>query len=255
MKVLAVGSGKGGVGKSTVAINIALALAAEGSAVGLLDADLYGPSIPLMVGIARTAWTQEWTLAGGAAKRLQPLRRHGIAIMSAGFILAEDQPNVLGAFSVQMLIHQLVKQTDWGTLDILVIDLPPGTADVQQAVMKSIPINAALIVVTPQDVAHLDGRKAISMFAHARIPIAGAVENMSGLRCPHCGEVVDVFPRVDAERSIWAMGVEKLGSIPLDPQLAGSGDHGFPLLLSHPDSESATVFRAIAGQVRVRLAR
>ena len=255
MKVLAVGGGKGGVGKSTVALNIALALAAEGSRVGLLDADLYGPSIPLMVGIARTAWTEQWTLAGGSAKQLQPLRRHGLAIMSAGFILAEDQPNVLGAFSVQMLIQQLVHQTEWGPLDFLVIDLPPGTADVQQAVMRSVPFTAALIVVTPQDVAHLDARKTVAMYAHARVPIAGAVENMSGLRCPHCGEMVEVFPQVDTERSIWAMGIEKLGSIPLDPQLAGSGDHGTPLLIGHPESESAQVFRAIAAELRVRLAR
>jgi len=253
MKVLGVGSGKGGVGKSTVSLNIALALAADGARVGLLDADLYGPSIPLMVGIARQKWTQEWTLAG-TSKRIQPLRRHGITIMSAGFILAEDQPNVLGAFTVQMLVQQLVKDVEWGPLDVLVIDLPPGTADVQQAVMRSIPFTAALIVVTPQDVAHLDARKAVGMYAHARVPIAGAVENMSGLRCPGCGEMVEVFPRVDEERSIWALGIEKLGSIPLDPQLAGSGDHGVPLLVSHPDSEPARVFREIAGKLRARLA-
>ena len=255
MKVLGVGSGKGGVGKSTVALNLALAFAAGGSRVGLLDADLYGPSIPLMVGIARQKWTQEWTLAGGGPRRIQPLRKHGIAIMSSGFILAEDQPNVLGAFTVQMLVQQLVRDVEWGPLDILVIDLPPGTADVQQAVMRSVPFTAALIVVTPQDVAHLDARKAVGMYAHARVPIAGAVENMSGLRCPHCGEMIDVFPRVDEDRSIWALGIEKLGSIPLDPQLAGSGDHGIPLLVSHPESESARIFHEIAADLRVRLAR
>ena len=255
MRVLAVGSGKGGVGKSTVALNLALAVAAGGTRVGLLDADLYGPSIPLMVGVARTAWTQEWTLAGRSASKIQPLRRHGLTIMSAGLILAEDQPNVLGAFSIQMLIQQLLHDVEWGDLDLLVIDLPPGTADVQQAVMKAIPVTAAVIVVTPQDVAHLDARKAVGMYSHSRVPIAGAIENMAGLRCPHCGDIVDVFPRVSEERSIWALGIRRLGSIPLDPQLAGSGDHGVPLLVSHPDSEPAKAFAAIAAELRPLLSR
>lgn len=255
MKVLAIGSGKGGVGKSTVALNLALALAAGGTRVGLLDADLYGPSIPLMLGVARTGWTREWTLAGGPARKIPPLRRHGIAVMSAGLILAEDQPNVLGAVSAQMLVRQLVHEVDWGDSDLLVIDLPPGTADVQQAVMASIEVAAAVIVVTPQDVAHLDARKAVGMFTHARVPIAGAIENMAGLRCPHCDELIEVFPRVSDERSIWALGIRRLGSIPMDPQLAGSGDGGVPILISHPASQAARAFTEIAGELRPQLAR
>lgn len=255
--IVAVGSGKGGVGKSTVSLNLALALAAGGAAVGLLDADVYGPNIPLMVGLVRTDWEQSWTLARNPALgelRLEPVRRFGLALMSAGFIIGEDQPLVWEAPLVRLLARQLLRNVAWGALDYLIVDLPPGTADVQQALAEEIPFSGALLVVTPQDVAHLDAKKAVQMYRRFGVPILGGVENMSGFLCPHCGEPADIFPRVPAARSIWAMGVEQLGAVPLDPAVSRAGDRGKPLLITHPDSPQAAAFRAAAQRLAARLA-
>lgn len=255
--VLAVGSGKGGVGKSTVSLNLALALAEAGASVGLLDADLYGPNIPLMVGLARQQWSGDWTLAraggAGAQRRFEPIDRYGLKIVSAGFIIAEDQPMGIAGSTIRLLLDQLVYQVDWGALDYLVMDLPPGTSDVQQALLQSVAVSGAILVVTPQDVAHLDGKKALRQYHTAGVPVLGAVENMSGLLCPHCGEMVDVFARVPDNRSLWAMGVERLGSIPLDPALSRAGDQGRPLLAAQPASLQAAAFRRMASTVRERL--
>jgi ATP-binding protein involved in chromosome partitioning len=254
---IAVGSGKGGVGKSTVSLNLALALLEQGAAVGLLDADVYGPDIPLMVGLARKKWTGEWTLARNREHHKQsvhaPVERHGLKLVSAGFILAEDQPMVLPAPTVALLIGQLVHQVAWGTLDYLIVDLPPGTADVQQALLRAVTFSGAIVVVTPQDVAHLDGRKAVQMYRRSRIPVLGAVENMSGFRCPHCDHAIEIFSRVPEARSIWAMDIEKLGAVPLDPMVSAAGDTGQPLMVAHPRSAQADAFRQVARRLAEKL--
>lgn len=224
--VVAVGSGKGGVGKSTITLNVALALAAKGLAVGILDADIYGPNIPIMMNLARKVHATHWDLAGspsGRSKKFAPVDKLGLKVMSTGFIVAEDQPITWDANMVQMLVWQLLNRVEWGELDYLMVDLPPGTADVQQMFTGMLPLTGAVIVVTPQDVAHLDAKKAVQMFRSADVPIIGAVENMSGLTCPHCDTRVEVFPPVRQDRSIWEMGVAKLGDIPLDPSLENQG--------------------------------
>lgn len=242
---LAVASGKGGVGKSTVALNLALALAEEGKAVGLLDADFYGPDIPRMVGLARTRearYLDLWTAGDG---HIEPLDRFGIKIMSAGFLVAENQSLSLQSGLIDLLIVRLTRGIEWGELDHLLIDLPPGTADLQQQLMQRVSLSGVLLVVTPQDVAHLDAKKMLDLCRRSDVGVLGAVENMSGLICPDCGSRIDVFPRVAHERSIWAQGVEELGSIPLDPEVARSGDEGRPLLLSDPSSPQAEAFREL----------
>ncbi len=254
---IAVGSGKGGVGKSTVSLNLALALVESGAAVGILDADIYGPNIPLMVGLTRKEWTGDWTLARnpalGATPQLSPIERYGLKVMSAGFILAEDQPLLVSGQTMRMLMTQLVAQVDWGDLAYLVIDLPPGTADVQQHLLESVALSGAVLVVTPQDVAHLDGKKALQQYRRAGVPVLGAVENMSGFICPHCGERSDIFARVPETRALWALGVEELGAIPLDPQMSWSGDRGRPLLIAHAASPQAEEFRTIARRIVAKL--
>ncbi len=252
--VIVVGSGKGGVGKSTVSLNLAVALAQAGHAAGLLDADLYGPSIPLMVGLTKHRWNEQWTLArAGRQRKLAPVLRHGLKIASAGFILGEDQPMGLQGIAAQSLISQLVRDVAWGELDFLVVDIPPGTSDVQQMIVKTVPTSGAVIVITPQYVAHLDARKAVQMYRQAGVPVLGAIENMGPLRCPHCGQPIEVFPAVPESRSIWAMGVEKLASVPLDPELSRSGDEGVPLVESRPDSPQAAAFREVARKLAAML--
>ena len=252
--IIAVGSGKGGVGKSTVSLNLALALAASGKSVGLLDADLYGPNIPLMVGLTRKEWTGDWTLARrGKQQIIQPVERYGLKIMSAGFLLGEDQPMILEAQIVRALLMQLTQQVAWGDPDYLLIDLPPGTADLQQNLLHDLRLSGVVLVVTPQDVAHLDGKKALQHYRRAGVPVLGAIENMSGFLCPHCGQPVDIFARVSEARAIWAMDVEKLGAIPLDPLVSQSGDGARPLLIAHPRSAQAEAFRQIAQKLAAKL--
>ncbi|MDQ2744305.1 MAG: Mrp/NBP35 family ATP-binding protein [Chloroflexota bacterium] len=245
------------MGKSTVSLNLALALRDRGAAVGILDADLYGPNIPLMVGLKRERWAGDWTIAGNRKgreePRMEPIDCCGLKVMSAGFIIAEDQPLILDGATAYFLVKQMVERVDWGNLDYLVVDLPPGTADVQQSLVKLLPISGAILVVTPQDVAHLDGKKAVKMFQRAQVPLLGVVENMSGLICPHCQEPIEVFSRVPEERSIWSLEVENLGAIPLDPQVSADGDSGRPLLISHPESPQSQAFRVLAERVVHRL--
>ena len=250
--VIAVASGKGGVGKSTVSLN--LALAERGLSVGLLDADLYGPNIPLMVGLTRKTWTGDWTVARqGKQIAIQPVERYGLKIMSAGFLLGEDQPMIFEALTVRLLLTQLTQQVAWGDLDYLVIDLPPGTADLQQNLLQDLSLSGVALVVTPQDVAHLDGKKALQHYRRASVPVLGAIENMSGFLCPHCGEPIDIFARVHPSRAIWTMDVEKLGAVPLDPTISQSGDTGHPLLIAQPASPQATAFRQIAQRLMEKL--
>jgi ATP-binding protein involved in chromosome partitioning len=219
VKLVAVASGKGGVGKSTVSLGLARALARRGRQVGLLDADIYGPDIPLMVGLKQTRELRRWDL--GRDRRfgrieLEPVEVAGIKVMSVGFLLAEPQMFALPAMLASFIGDQLVNSVRWGALDYLVVDLPPGTADLQQHIFGTMALAGAIIIVGPQDAAHLDARRMLSLLRDADVRVIGAVENMRGLRCPHCGELVDVFPPVAAERSL-LREVELLVSIPLDP--------------------------------------
>ena len=253
--VIAVGSGKGGVGKSTVSLNLALALVERGLQVGLLDADLYGPNIPLMVGLTKHKWTEMWTIARPMEQRVQhrPVERHGLKIVSAGFILGEDQPLGVEALTAQMMVRQLVDDVAWGELDFMLVDLPPGTADIQQVLLKAVPLTGALIVATPQYVAHLDARKAVRMYERHRVPVLGWIENMGPMRCPHCGQPVEVFPEVPNARSIRSLGVQRLGSIPFDPALGKAGDTGHVLVANGSSGPVAGAFRDLAGALLSRL--
>jgi ATP-binding protein involved in chromosome partitioning len=218
--VVAVGSGKGGVGKSTVSLRLAIALARGGLAVGLVDADLYGPDIPLMVNITREERARQWHLWRKNGVSHAPVERHGIRIMSVGFLLGERQALTMGAPLLTAALRQLIENVEWGALDVLFIDLPPGTADLQQQLLGVVSFDGAIVVVGPQDVAHLDARKFVDFLRDAGVRILGGIENMSALSCPHCGELVEVFPPVAEDRSIWSDGVGTLGRIPLDPELA-----------------------------------
>lgn len=249
---IAVASGKGGVGKSTIALNLAVSLAERGSAVGLLDADLYGPDIPRMIGLARTKQARYLDLWSATDQRMEPLERFGVRIASAGFLLAEDQSLSLSSGLVDLLILRLSRGVDWGDLDFLVVDLPPGTADLQQQLMARLPLDGVLVVVTPQDVAHLDAKKVLDLCRRTSSPVWGGVENMAGLRCPDCGGRVDVFPRVRDDRSIWAAGVQRLAEIPLDPAVARAGDLGEPVVVAQPDSAQARAFADLAGVLASR---
>jgi ATP-binding protein involved in chromosome partitioning len=252
--VVAVGSGKGGVGKSTISLNLALALVRDGASVGLYDADMHGPDLPLMVGLKRETWTKWWELARqGRQRKFAPIERYGLQMVSAGFILAEDQPMVPQALTLRMMAVQLLRQVQWGPLDFLVIDLPPGTADIQQELSRSVQISGAIVVVTPQDVAHLDARKALRMFQQSGIRVLGGVENMSSIRCPHCGQSLDVFSRVSEERSIWASGVQRLGQIPLDRSVSEAGDTGRPVLVADPRSPASLAFIELARKVKAQV--
>jgi len=242
-RVLAVASGKGGVGKSTLTLNLALALAKEGAQVGVLDADLYGPDIPLMVGLARTERARElslWRL--GRPISLPPVEVHGLRLMSIGFLLGEDQAVALPSMSVEPILRQLVTETEWGELDYLVVDLPPGTGDVQQQLVRMLRLDGAVVVVGPQDVSHLDAKRLLELFSDGGIRVLGGVENMAALVCPHCGESISVFGEVPEARSIWSLGVRRLGSIPLDPAVAGNR----PVLLAAPESAPGLAITGVA---------
>jgi ATP-binding protein involved in chromosome partitioning len=218
--VVAVGSGKGGVGKSTITLHLAFALRRSGWNVGLLDADLYGPDIPLMLNLKRDREAKRWDFWRGGDVRLEPLERDGLQVMSVGFLLGERQSLTLSAALLGAALRQLVTQVEWRALDILLVDLPPGTADLQQQLLGVVQLAGALVVVGPQDVAHLDARKFIDFLRGAEIPVLGGVENMSALVCPHCGERIDAFTAAPLERTIWSDGVPLLGCIPLDPDLS-----------------------------------
>lgn len=251
--VIAVTSGKGGVGKSTVSVNLALALAQRGLRVGLLDADFYGPDIPLMVNLKRSELRERWLLGragaqGGPLVR-QPVERYGLKLMSVGFLIGEAQALTLPAQLIQSALRQLVLDVEWGPLDFLIVDTPPGTADLQQELLSVVDLTGAIIVVGPQDVAHLDGRKVVDMLRGSNVRIIGGVENMARLTCPHCGETIDVFPRASAERTIWVEGVTQLASIPLDPEVASGGNGTVPLLVAAPKGRQADAFRQLAERV------
>ncbi|MGO9969167.1 MAG: Mrp/NBP35 family ATP-binding protein [Bryobacteraceae bacterium] len=221
--LIAVGSGKGGVGKTTVAVNLAVGLGALGLRAGLMDADVYGPNVPLMMGINRTPMAQ--------GDRIQPLDQYGVKIMSMGFLNPGDKPLVWRGPMLHSVIQQFLRGVDWGELDYLVIDLPPGTGDVQLSLIQTAPITGAIVVTTPSDVSLEDARKAVAMFHQVRVPILGIVENMSYLDCPHCGQRIDVFSHGGGRRTAEQLGVHFLGELPLDPQVRMGGDSGHPIVL------------------------
>lgn len=221
--LIAVVSGKGGVGKTTVAVNLAFALRASGVRVGLVDGDLHGPDVPRMLGVTRrreatgvTLWTNPRTTGG---RRPRPLEVDGLPVVSNQLLLGEEQAFDTEATFGGLLLSRFVETVDWGDAQVLVVDLPPGTGDALQQLAAIRPLAGALVVVTPQDVAHLDARKVVTLVRGRGIPILGGVENMAGLRCPDCGARVDLFPPTTPERTIWHQGVEQLVSIPFDPQL------------------------------------
>jgi ATP-binding protein involved in chromosome partitioning len=226
--VLAVGSGKGGVGKSTVTLQLALACTRRGLRVGVLDADLYGPDIPLMVGISRQEQARHWHLWRRGGNRLRPIERNGLALMSVGFLLAENQSLAMAAPLLTAALRQLVLEVEWGERDLLLVDLPPGTADLQQQLVEVVSLDGAVVVVGPQDVAHLDARRFVDFLSGAGVRVLGGIENMAGLVCPHCRKTIDVFPPAAEDRAIWADGVQQLGRIPLDPRLGAEPAEPLP---------------------------
>src|SRR5438067_11960420 len=223
----------------------------RGARVGLLDADFYGPDIPLMVNLKRDASLKRWDLWRGGEVRLEPVERYGLKLMSVGFLLGEKQSLPFNAMSLVMALRQFLGGTDWGELDYLVIDLPPGTADLQEQVTQVLELSGAVIVVGPQDAAHLDAKRVVELFRLRRVRVLGGAENMSGLLCPHCGEMIEVFPRVAEEQSLWRLGVRRLATLPLDPAVVGNG-HG-PLLVATPRSAHAERFRALARNIETAL--
>lgn len=210
-----------------------------------------------MLGLRREAWTEGWTLAraGGpeAQRRIPAIERHGLKIASAGFLLGDDQAMGMTAMTIDLLLKQLVRSVTWGELDFLVVDMPPGTADVAHSLVRELKISGAIVVVTPQEVAHLDARKAVTMFRHAGVRVLGAVENMSGLVCPGCGERISLFPTVAPAHAIWQMGLDKLGEIPWSGALGEAAEGGVPLAISAPESVTTRSFTDIAEKVVSRL--
>jgi len=258
--IIAVGAGKGGVGKSTVAVNLALALAADGARVGVLDADVYGPSVPTMLGLSGRPDSPD-------GKAIEPMRAHGIEAMSIGLLVEQDTPMIWRGPMATSALTQLLEQTLWGgdggpagsagaaaTLDYLIVDLPPGTGDIQLTLSQKIPVAGAVVVTTPQDVATLDARKALRMFEKVQVPVLGLVENMAVHTCSHCGHVEHVFGEGGGARMADQYGVPLLGSLPLELAIREQGDAGVPVVAAAPDSAPAQAFRAVARALAMRLA-
>jgi ATP-binding protein involved in chromosome partitioning len=240
--IVAVGSGKGGVGKTTVAVNLAIALARLGHRVGLLDADVYGPNVPLMMG----SKNQPRVLEGN---RIEPLDAHGVKLISIGSISPGDKPMVMRGPMLHQIIRQFLQQVSWGELDFIVVDLPPGTGDVVISLVQTVPLTGAIIVSTPSDVALQDARKAIEMFRQVNVDVLGIVENMSSFTCPHCNHEIDIFSKGGVERTAREYQVPYLGSVALDPEIRYGGDRGLPVSLAGELSERAAPFYKIARQV------
>jgi len=246
--IIAVASGKGGVGKSTVAANLALALSQTGARTGLMDADVYGPSIPILMGVSQQPQIS-------ASEKLLPLVSHGVKLMSIGFLAGDGAPVIWRGPMVSKLLQQFLSDVDWGDLDYLVIDLPPGTGDAQLTLCQTATLSGAVVVTTPQEVALEDVNRAINMFAKVNVPIIGIVENMSYFVCRHCGEREDIFLHGGGRRAAESLGVPFLGEIPIDPQICSGGDNGTPIVVQYPDSPQSVAFCGIAAQVAVSLSR
>lgn len=251
--LIAIGSGKGGVGKSTTAVNLALALAADGARVGVLDADIYGPSIPTMLGLSGRPDSPD-------GKTIEPMRAHGVEAMSIGLLVDQDTPMIWRGPMATSALTQLLGETRWGSsqgdgLDYLIVDLPPGTGDIQLTLAQKIPVAGAVIVTTPQEVATLDARKALKMFEKVQVPVLGLVENMAVHVCSNCGHAEHVFGQGGGERMAAQYGVPLLGSLPLEIGIREQGDAGVPVVVAAPDSAAARAYRATARRMAIELAR
>ena len=247
-RILAVASGKGGVGKSTTTVNLALALAAEGAKVGVLDADIYGPSQPRMLGLSGRKPTST------DGKRIKPLESFGVACMSIGFLIDEDQPMIWRGPMVTQALQQLLGETDWGEIDYLMVDMPPGTGDIQLTLSQRVPVSGAVIVTTPQDIALLDARKGLRMFEKVKVPVLGIVENMSLHVCSNCGHQEPIFGTGGGERMAEQYGIPLLGDLPLDIHIREEADAGQPSVVADPDSPAAQAYHGIARRMCARLA-
>jgi ATP-binding protein involved in chromosome partitioning len=241
-KIVAIGSGKGGVGKTTVAVNLAIALSKLGQRVGLMDADVYGPNVPMMMGSAQQPKV-------GAGNRIEPNLTHGVKTISIGYISPGDKPMVMRGPMLHQIVRQFLQQVDWGELDYLIVDLPPGTGDVALSLVQTVPLTGAVVVSTPSDVSLQDARKALEMFAQVNVEVLGIVENMSHFTCPHCHKEIDIFSRGGAERTAKQFGVPFLGAIELVPAIREGGDRGLPVALAGPKSPQAAEFYAIADKL------
>ena len=246
--IIAVASGKGGVGKSTTAVNLALALAEEGKAVGLLDADIYGPSLSMMLGVAEGTRPES-----AGAQHIKPIEAHGISTMSMSYLVNDDTPMVWRGPMAGGALQQLLLQTWWGDLDVLVVDMPPGTGDIQLTLAQKAQVSGAVIVTTPQDIALLDAKKGIEMFEKVKIPVLGIVENMAIHICSQCGHQEHIFGHGGGEKVAAQYGTELLGSLPLDLAIREQGDNGTPIVLADPGGDVAALYREIARNVLLRL--
>ena len=246
--IVAVASGKGGVGKSTVAANLALALKANGLSVGVLDADIYGPSMPRMLGISG----QRPRSRDG--KVLSPLENYGVRCMSMGFLVPEDTAMIWRGPMVMSALQQMLREVDWGELDIMIVDLPPGTGDAQLTMAQQVPLAGAVIVSTPQDIALLDARKGLNMFQKVDVPVLGIVENMSYFLCPHCGGRSEIFSHGGARLEAERLGVEFLGEVPLDLKIRETSDSGTPITVTEPGNPHALMFRQMAARIWEKVA-
>ncbi len=244
--VIAVASGKGGVGKSTTALNLALGLRDLGLRVGLLDADIYGPSVPRLTGIREKP-------ALNADRKMIPIERFGLAVMSIGFLVEEDTAMIWRGPMVMSAITQMLRDVAWGTLDVLVVDMPPGTGDAQLTLAQNVPLKGAVIVSTPQDLSLIDARRGLAMFTKVNVPVLGIVENMSYFQCPHCGTRSDIFGHGGARHEAERLGVPFLGEIPLHMAIRATSDSGNPIVASEPDGPHAAIYRAIGAKVRDQL--
>lgn len=245
--IIAVASGKGGVGKSTTAVNLALALAAEGANVGLLDADIYGPSQPMMMGVSGKPESHD-------GRTMEPLENYGVQVASIGFMIDPDQPMVWRGPMVTQALQQLLEQTNWRDLDYLVVDMPPGTGDIQLTLSQKVPVTGAVIVTTPQDIALLDARKGLKMFEKVGIPILGIIENMSTHICSNCGHAEPVFGEGGGTKMCQEYGVEFLGALPLTMSIRQQADSGKPTVVAEPDGQIADIYKQIARKLAVSVA-
>src|SRR5215471_1745159 len=243
--VVAVGSGKGGVGKTTVAVNLAVALGKLGYKVGLIDADIYGPNVPTMLGTTRQPNVVE-------GNRIEPILAHGVRFISIGLISPGDKPMVMRGPMLHQIIRQFLQQVEWGELDFLIIDLPPGTGDVVISLVQTVPLTGAVVISTPSDVSLQDARKALEMFGQVNVEVLGIVENMSYFTCPHCHEVIDIFSKGGAERTAAQFKLPFLGSIELIPAIREGGDRGLPVALAGPKSPQASEFFNVAQKLMER---
>lgn len=242
---IAVASGKGGVGKSTVAVNLAYALNLQGKKTGLLDIDIYGPSLPMMTGV------NQKPLSDG--KKIFPIDHQGLRLMSIGFLVQEDTPVIWRGLLVTSAVRQFIRDVEWGELDYLIIDMPPGTGDAQLTLVQTIPLTGAVIVTTPQDIALIDASKGVRMFQQVKVPILGIVENMSNFTCPHCGHETSIFDKGGGKKESERLQVPYLGEIPIDPAIRSGCDTGHPIVVSDPNSPSSLIYHRLARVISEQL--